>query len=221
MTTRIRSRALVFVALMFVAAACGPAMHVKPIGTRVDALPPPTPTPAPGAEAALPPSLPGGWRLTGGPADYTAATLAQALGDEAGRFRGTKSYASAEYGNFAQRVITVEAFVMSSPDAAKAALEVGTPADAKPLTGDEIDAGYAAGLRALARRGSLLVRVHWYEEKDDALHDAAIDALMDVAALGEKVGLTGTTAPTPAPAPTASPAPTAPAAPASTATPTN
>src|SRR3954470_16915684 len=83
--------------------ACGPAMHVKAIGSRVDSLPAATPTPTPGAEKALGTSLPGGWRLNGGPADFASDAAAKTLGDEAGRFRGLKSYATAEYMNNAQR----------------------------------------------------------------------------------------------------------------------
>src|SRR5207253_778047 len=79
--------------------ACGPALHVKPIGSRVDVLPAATPTPTPGAEKALGTALPGGWRLNGGPADFASDAAAKTLGDEAGRFRGLKSYATAEYMN--------------------------------------------------------------------------------------------------------------------------
>ena len=198
-------------------AACGPAIRVKPIGSRVDALPPPTPTPPPGAERALPPALPGGWRLSGGPADYASGSLADALGDEAARFRGTKTYASAEYANFAQRVVQVEIFAMSSPDAAAAAVSVNKPADAKKLAGDDLDEGFTAGLRAFARKGALLVRVRWFEEKDDALADAAVDVMRDALARGVQAGLAGAgvaTVPPAAASPTASPAAAASASPA-------
>ena len=162
---------------------------MKPIGTRVDpAAPPSAPGPA-GAEKALPPALPGGWRLSGGPADYTAATAADALGEEAGRFRGLVTYASAEYMNLGQRVISLEAFQMSSADAAAAALAAGTPKDATPLTGDDLDGGFTAGLRGEARKGALLVRVRWFEAQDVPLSEAAIDAMRDSLEAGVASGL--------------------------------
>jgi hypothetical protein len=201
-------------ALFAPATACGPTPHVKPIGSRVAPLPPPTPPPPPGAQHALPPSLPGGWRLSGGPADYTAATAVTALGEEAGRFRGLKSYATAEYANMGQRVISAEAFVLGSPESAAGALKIGRPADAKAITGNDLDEAFSAGLRAEARKGTLLVRVRWFEDKDESLADAAVEALRDVLAAGVAAGLS---APPVAPAPasaTATPATVAPVAPA-------
>lgn len=182
-------------ALALVMAGCGKGIEVKPIGTRVDPAPPPSAAGPAGAERALPPSLPGGWRLSGGPADYTAASAAEALGDEAGRFRGLVSYAAAEYMNLGQRVISMEAFQMSSPEAAAAALAAGAPKDAKPLTGDDLDGGYAAGLRGEAHKGSLLVRVRWFEAQDIPLAEAAIDALRDALETGAAAGLSTPAAP--------------------------
>ena len=184
-------------------AACWPMkIDVTPIGTRVDPAPPPS-TPAPaGAEKALPPSLPGGWRLSGGPADYSAAAAAEALGDEMGRFRGLLTYASAEYMNLGQRVISLEAFQMASTDSAASAFLVGMPKGAKPLSGDDLDAGFTAGLRGEARKGALLVRVRWFESQDIPLAEAAVDALRDALEAGVGAGLAAPPAtPTPAPSP--------------------
>lgn len=193
-------------------AGCGPKVEVKPIGTRVDpASPPSTPAP-PAAEKALPPTLPGGWRLSGGPADYDAAAAAEPLGEELGRFRGLVSYAVAEYMNLGQRVISIEAFQMNAPDAAGAALLVGRPETATPLTGNDLDAGFTSGLRAEAQKGALLVRVRWFEAEDVPLADAAIEAMRDALEAGVNAGLAG-------PAATATPAPTATPTPAPAATP--
>lgn len=184
--------------------ACGPKIEVKPIGTRVDPAPPVS-APAPAAaEKALPPELPGGWRLSGGPADYTVATATAALGEEAGRFRGLTSYAVAEYMNLAQRVISIESFQMSSADAAGVALQLGRPETAKSLDGNDIDGGFVHGLRAEARKGALLVRVRWFEGDDRPLADAAEDALRDALAAGVASGIAGaaTTTPTPSATPT-------------------
>lgn len=184
------------------ALACGPKIEVKPIGTRVDPAPPPS-TPAPAAaEKALPPTLPGGWRLSGGPADYTAATAGEALGDETGRFRGLTSYAVAEYMNLAQRVISLEAFQMATAEAAAAALQVGRPEAAKSLDGNDIDGGFVHGTKAEARKGALLVRVRWFEGDDRPLADAAEDALRDSLAAGVASGIA-----VPLPSPTPSPTP--------------
>lgn len=194
--------------------ACGPAMHVKPIGTRVDPLPAATATPPPAANASLPISLPGGWRLAGGPADYDGTTAAAALGDEAGRFRGLRSYAVAEYMNLGKRVISAEAFILSSPESAAGAMKVGRPNDARAIAGDDVDEAFEAGLRAESRKGSLFVRVRWFEDKDDQLADAAVEAMRDVLAAGVKAGLTASPAagspavsPTPAAVPSGTPAP--------------
>ncbi len=189
--------------------ACAPAprIEVKPIGSRVDPLPTATPERAAGAEKTLPPALPGGWSLSGGPADYDAGAAATALGDEAGRFRGLESYAAAEYSNSAQRVIALEAFAMSSPESAANALAIGKPKASSPLAGAGLDEGFAGGLRAEARKGAFLARVRWFEADDPALEEAALDALRDVVALGDKAGLSVKPAPTPAPAPDASPSP--------------
>ena len=189
-------------------AACGPKVEVKPIGTRVDPAPPPaTPRPA-GAEKALPAELPGGWRLSGGPADYTADSAKEALGDEIGRFRGLKSYAAAEYTNLGMRVISVESFMMSTPEAAATALGVGRPADAKPLTGNDLDEAFVAGLRAESRKGALVVRVRWFEAQDEPLADAAQEAMRDALAAGVAAGI-ATANPAPG-SPAASPTPAAP-----------
>lgn len=164
----------------------------------MDAAPPPA-TPAPAAaEKALPPALPGGWRLSGGPADYTAATASQPLGDELGRFRGLVSYAVAEYMNLGERVISLEAFQLNAPDAAAAALLVGRAETAKPLEGNDLDGGFVSGLRAEARKGQLLVRVRWFEGDDLPLADAAIEAMRDALAAGVAAGIAGPVA-TPAP----------------------
>lgn len=197
-------------------AACGPKVEVKPIGTRVDPAPPPaTPRPA-GAEKALPVELPGGWRLSGGPADYTADSAKEALGDEIGRFRGLKSYAAAEYANVGLRVISLEAFVLSSAEAAATALSVAKPAEAKPIAGNDLDEAFTAGLRAEGRKGALVVRVRWFEAQDAPLADAAIDAMRDAIAVGVAAGI-ATASPAPG-SPAASPTPAAP--PAGTAAPT-
>lgn len=164
---------------------------MKPIGTRVDPAPPAAAAKPAGAEAALPPSLPGGWRLAGGPADYTAANASEALGDEAGRFRGLTSYASSEYMNLGQRVVSLEAFLLSSSEAAATALSVGRPPDAAALSGDDLDEGFVSGLRAEARKGPLLVRVRWFEAQDVPLADAAVDAMRDALATGVAAGLAG------------------------------
>lgn len=165
-------------------AGCPPGGKGKitPLGSTVTVAAPATPTPTPGAEKALPQQLPGGWRLSGGPADYGPATITDALGDEAGRFRGIKSYASAEYTDLQKRVIAVEVFVLSSPDAAAGALEIGRPKDpkTKAITGDDVDEAFQSGLRAEARRGAIVVRARWFEEDDETLEDAAIDAMRDV-----------------------------------------
>lgn len=155
---------------------------VTPLGSTVTVAAPATATPTPGAEKALPQQLPGGWRLSGGPADYGPSTITDALGDEAGRFRGIKSYASAEYTDLQKRVIAVEVFVLSSPEAAAGALALGKPGEgkAKAITGDDVDEAFQAGLRAEARRGAIVVRTRWFEEDDETLEDAAIDALRDV-----------------------------------------
>lgn len=182
---------------------------MKPIGTRVDPAPPPS-TPAPAAaEKALPPKLPGGWSLSGGPADYDAKTASAALGEEMGRFRGLVSYASAEYTNFAQRVISLEAFQLSSADAAAGALSVGRPENAKAIEGNDLDGGFSTGLRAEARKGALLVRVKWFEGDDLPLADAAIEAMRDAIEAGVGAGIAGGVAPPAAPSP-AAPSPTAP-----------
>jgi hypothetical protein len=162
----------------------------------------PSPTPAIGADQALPAQLPGGWALSGGPADYDAKAAAAALGDEAGRFRGLESYAAAEYSNSAQRVIAVETFAMSSADSAANALGLGKPKEARALDGEDVDDGFIGGLRAEARRGAFLSRVRWFEADDPALEEAAIDALRDVISLGEKAGLSAKTTPTPVASPT-------------------
>jgi len=201
-----RALILIAVAAVFLA-ACGPKIEVKPIGTRVDPAPPPsTPSPA-AAEKALPPALPGGWKLSGGPADYTAATAAEPLGEEAGRFRGLTSYAVAEYMNLAQRVISLESFQMSSAEAAGAALAIGRPEAAKSLDGNDIDGGFVHGLKAEARKGSLLVRVRWFEGDDRPLADAAEDALRDSLAAGVAGGIAGVPAATPAASPAATATP--------------
>ncbi len=181
---------MILVALATSLAACqGPKIQVKPLGARVEPALPFPPPPAIAAQRALPPSLPGGWRLAGGPADYDASTASQALGDETARFRGLRSYASAEYANLAQRVIAAEAFVLGGPEAARGALSVGRPAEAKALAGDDLDEGFVAGLRAEARKGALLVRVRWFEADDPSLADAAVDALHDVVGAGVSAGL--------------------------------
>ena len=203
-----------FLGILLATFACGPAIHVKAIGSRVDALPAATPTPLPGAEKSLGASLPGGWRLNGGPADFAPDAAAKTLGDEAGRFRGLKSYATAEYMNLGQRVISAEAFVLSSPESAAGALKLGRPADARAITGDDVDEAFVSGLRAEGRRGAMLVRVRWFEDKDEQLADAAVDAMRDVLAAGAAAGLTASPAagipaasPTPAAQPTGSAAP--------------
>ena len=193
-------------------AGCGPVVHVKAIGSRVDPLPAPTAVPAAGAEAALPAQIPGGWRLSGGPADYTAASAGEALGEETGRFRGLKSYGAAEYANGGQRVIALEVFALSSLDAAAGAMKVGRPADAKPISGDDLDEAFRSGLRAEVRKGSVLVRVRWFEDKDESLADGAIAAARDVLAAALKAGLSSSPAagspgasPTPSPLPSGTP----------------
>jgi hypothetical protein len=205
-----RSLVLAIGCLVGMAAACGPKIEVKPIGTRVDPAPPPS-TPAPAAaEKALPPKLPGGWALSGGPADYDAKTAPQALGDEMGRFRGLVSYASAEYTNLAQRVISLESFQLASAEAAAGAMSVGRPETAKAIEGNDLDGGFTAGLRAEARKGALLVRVKWFEGDDLPLADAAVEAMRDALEAGVASGLAGATptpTPAPAPAPAATPAP--------------
>jgi hypothetical protein len=207
-----RRALLALLVLLALLAACGPKIAIKPIGTRVDALPPPTPPPPPGAEKALPPSLPGGWRLSGGPADYDAEKAAEPLKDEAGRFRGLKSYAAAEYASFGQQVISLEAFTMSSPDAAKIALGTGRPADAKAVTGDDVDEAFRAGQRAECRKGQLIVRVRWFDNDDPNLPDAALDAMRDALAAGVQAGIAMPAAspvPSPSPSlPSSSPTPT-------------
>lgn len=182
---------------------------MKPLGSTVAPAPAATPSATPGAERALPPTLPGGWRLSGGPADYTPETAAGALGEEAGRFRTLKSYASAEYANHANRVIAVEVFEMGSTEAAANALAIGKPEKADPLAGEEADEGFVTGLRAEARKGPVLVRVRWFEDDDVLLEDAAVEALKDVVEIAWKEGLTTPkhpSAPSPAASPTASPA---------------
>ena len=175
---------------------------MKSLGSTVTVASAPTPTPPPGAEKALPASLPGGWRLSGGPADYGPGTVTEALGEEAGRFRGIKSYASAEYTDLQKRVIAIEVFALSSPDAAAGALAIGKPADAKPITGDDVDEAFRSGLRAESRKGAIVVRARWFEEDDETLEDAALDAMRDVLALAVTALV-----PPPPPAPSPSPSP--------------
>lgn len=179
---------------------------MKPIGTRVDPAPPPTAAATPAAEKALPPKLPGGWALSGGPADYDAKTASQALGEEMNRFRGLVSYASAEYTNLAQRVISLEAFQLSSAEAAGSALSLGRPETAKPIEGNDLDGGFSAGLRAEGRKGALLVRVKWFDADDAPLADAAVEAMRDALESGVTAGISGA-APSPTPAPVPAPTP--------------
>ena len=196
----------VLLALLLLA-ACGPKLAVKPIGTRVDALPPPTPVTPPGAEQCFPPTLPGGWTLSGGPATWDGAHAAEALKDEAGRFRGLVSYASAEYSRYGQAVASFEAFQIAAPSTAAGDFATGKPADAKPITGDDVDEAWTGGgMRAEARKGTLLVRVRWFDAEDPNLPDAAVEAMRDALENGVKAGLAAPAA-TPSPSPSPSPSP--------------
>ena len=180
---------------------------MKSLGSTVTVAAAPTPTPPPGAEKALTASLPGGWRLSGGPADYGPATITDALGEEAGRFRGIKSYASAEYTDLQKRVIALEVFALSSAEAAAGALAIGKPGDAKPITGDDLDEAFRSGLRAEARKGAIVVRARWFEQDDETLEDAAIDAMRDVLTNAATLLAPPAALPSPLPLPSPSPSP--------------
>lgn len=211
-------RRLSFFALLtfatFAAACPGAGLTVKPIGTRVDALPPATPPAPPGAEQCFPAKLPGGWTLSGGPATWDGAHAPEALKDEAGRFRGLVSYASAEYSRYGQAVASFEAFQIAATSTAAGDFATGKPNDAKSITGDDVDEAWSAGMKAEARKGALIARVRWYDADDPNLPDAAVEAMRDALENGVKAGLAvaaplpgASPSPSPSPSPAPSPAP--------------